>query len=119
MKIYYDVQLVNDKGGSVSYWADSFSVDEYRILRVKSCECGDITVQINPNEKLIVSEVHVNECEICGDYDSCERMDLVGEPVLCDNCYALELYDKNNFGNAVFNDWTIEDSKCPDFGVND
>lgn len=58
-------------------------------------------------------------CDRCGSGDCCERADLKGEPVLCDNCYALELYDKHNFGNAVFNDWTIENSDCPDFGVSD
>lgn len=43
-------------------------------------------------------------CEVCHDTDCCERMNLKGCPVLCDNCYALELYDWNNFGNAKFID---------------
>ena len=49
------------KNSSISYWADSFSVDENRILRVKSKDCGDITVQINPNERLVVEDVFVKD----------------------------------------------------------
>lgn len=30
-------------------------------------------------------------CEKCGCADACERTDLVDEPVLCDNCYAIEV----------------------------
>lgn len=60
MEIRYDVTLKNEsKNSSISYWADSFSVDEHRILRVKSRDCGDITVRINPNERLIVRDVIV------------------------------------------------------------
>lgn len=62
MQIYYDVTLKDEtKNSSISYWADSFSVDENRILRVKSRECGDITVMIEPNERLIVSDVFVKD----------------------------------------------------------
>lgn len=58
MQIYYDVTLKDEtKNNSISYWADSFSVDENRILRVKSKECGDITVKINDNERLVVKDV--------------------------------------------------------------
>lgn len=32
-------------------------------------------------------------CEKCGNGDCCERTDLVNEPVLCDECYAIEVYD--------------------------
>lgn len=31
-------------------------------------------------------------CEICGSADCCERTDLDGEPILCDDCYCLELF---------------------------
>uniref|UniRef100_A0AAU8B2A7 Uncharacterized protein n=1 Tax=Dulem virus 35 TaxID=3145753 RepID=A0AAU8B2A7_9CAUD len=62
MQIYYDITLKDEtKNHSISYWADSFSVDENRILRVKSKECGDITVKINVNERLIVSDVYVKD----------------------------------------------------------
>lgn len=62
MQIYYDVTLKDEiKNSSISYWADSFSVDENRILRVKSRECGDITVRIEPNERLVVNDVFVKD----------------------------------------------------------
>lgn len=62
MQIYYDVTLKDEtKNSSISYWADSFSVDESRILRVKSRECGDITVRIEPNERLVVNDVFVKD----------------------------------------------------------
>lgn len=62
MQVYYDVTLKDEtKNNSISYWADSFSVDENRILRVKSRECGDITVSIEPNERLIVKDVFVKD----------------------------------------------------------
>lgn len=31
-------------------------------------------------------------CGKCGNLDCYERTDLVNEPVLCDQCYALEIY---------------------------
>lgn len=62
MQIYYDVTLKDEaKNISISYWADSFSIDENRVLRVKSRECGDITVQIDANERLIVRDVCVED----------------------------------------------------------
>ena len=62
MQIYYDVTLKDEtKNNSISYWADSFSVDENRILRVKSKECGDITVRIEANERLIVKDIVVED----------------------------------------------------------
>lgn len=62
MQIYYDVTLKDEaKNNSISYWADSFSIDENRILRVKSRECGDITVEIEPNERLVVEDVIVED----------------------------------------------------------
>lgn len=35
-------------------------------------------------------------CERCGNGDCCERTDLVSEPVLCDDCYAIEVYGECN-----------------------
>ena len=62
MQIYYDVTLKDEtKNSSISYWADSFSIDEHRILRVKSRDCGDITVQIDPNERVIINDVIVTD----------------------------------------------------------
>ena len=62
MQIYYDVILKNEtNNSSISYWADSFSVDKNRILRVKSMDCGDITVKIMDDERLIVRDVFVED----------------------------------------------------------
>ena len=54
MQIYYDVTLKDEakNNSSISYWADSFSIDEHRVLRVQSRDCGDITVQIHPDDDL-------------------------------------------------------------------
>ncbi|MCM1181665.1 MAG: hypothetical protein NC347_15540 [Clostridium sp.] len=62
MQIYYDITLKDEaNNSSISYWADSFSVDENRILRVESVECGDIAVRIDVNERLIVRDVCVKD----------------------------------------------------------
>lgn len=62
MRIYYDVILENNiKKRSVSYWADSFSVDENRILRVISQECGNVTVMMDVNDRLIVRDILVED----------------------------------------------------------
>ena len=62
MEIHYDIELKNeDKNSSISYWADSFSIDEHRILRVKSRDCSDITVQIDPNARVIINDVIVTD----------------------------------------------------------
>ena len=62
MQVYYDVTLKDEtKNSSISYWADSFSIDENRILRVKSKDCGDITVKIDVNERLVVRDVCVED----------------------------------------------------------
>lgn len=62
MQIYYNVTLQKEStNSSISYWADSFSVDENRILRVISRECGNITVRIEDNERLIVNDVVVKD----------------------------------------------------------
>ncbi len=62
MKIYYDITLKDEiKNNSISYWADSFSVDENRILRVLSKDCGDITVKISADERLIINDVFIED----------------------------------------------------------
>ena len=62
MEIHYDIELKDEgKNSSISYLADSFSIDEHRILRVKSRDCGDITVQIDPNERVIINDVIVTD----------------------------------------------------------
>lgn len=42
------------------------------------------------------------ECSWCGDPDCCERTDLRGEPILCDECYysALE-FEEEGIDNAA------------------
>lgn len=38
----------------------------------------------------------MQECEWCGDRDSCERPDLEETPVLCDECYMSALDFEEN-----------------------
>lgn len=60
MKIYYDITLKDEtKDTSVSYLADSFSIDKNRILKAKSKDCGDITIKIDSNKKLSVRELRI------------------------------------------------------------
>lgn len=60
MQIRYDITL--EKGNrSVSYWADSFSVSENRILKVYSRDCGDIAVKIDSDERLVIRDVFVED----------------------------------------------------------
>ena len=63
MQIYYDVTIKDETKNnvSVSYWADSFSVDKNRILRVYSEECGNVVVTIGANERLFVKDVLVKD----------------------------------------------------------
>lgn len=62
MEIHYDIKLKDEDGNSsISYWADSFSIDEQRVLRVQSRDCGNITVQIHPDERVIVHDVIVTD----------------------------------------------------------
>ena len=35
-------------------------------------------------------------CEKCGNSDACERTDLKNDPVLCEECYSLEIYGDVN-----------------------
>lgn len=62
MQLYYDVTLQNESTNcSISYLADSFSVDEHRILRIKSKEWGNVTVKIEDDERLIVNEIELKD----------------------------------------------------------
>lgn len=61
MARYFDVTLRDEKNCSISYWADSFSVDENGILSVYSRDCGNIKVKIQNDEKLSVETVDVKE----------------------------------------------------------
>lgn len=35
-------------------------------------------------------------CKKCKSTDCCERTDLIGEPILCDECYKKEIYGECN-----------------------
>ena len=75
MERYYDITIkYKDKKGSISYWADSFSVDKNGILRIKSVDCGDVTVHIKTNENLSVCSVDVKD-----EYDEMMEHDDVEE----------------------------------------
>lgn len=76
MEIYYDIEVKDEiTNGSVSFWADSFSVDENRILRVKSREYGDVTVEIKSDKRLTVRDVIVTDewDELMDSMDSIKR----------------------------------------------
>lgn len=62
MRRYYDIKVksTNNKG-TFNYWADSFSIDEYGILRVRSEEAGGCVVQIEPTEEIEIKSVDVKE----------------------------------------------------------
>lgn len=61
MKILYDITIRDEaKNRYGSYLADSFSIDENRILKVKSEDYGNTTVKINSNEKLAVRELRIS-----------------------------------------------------------
>lgn len=62
MIIYYDVTLINRKRNSkTSYVADSFSVDDNRILKIKSKVYGNLVTKIENDEELSVIELKVND----------------------------------------------------------
>ncbi len=62
MEIYYDIKLKHEnKNCSISYLADSFSVDENRVLRVQSRDCGNVAVQIDLNQRLSVRDLIVTD----------------------------------------------------------
>ncbi len=62
MQRYYDVVLENEiKKYSVFYLADSFSVDENRILKIKSREFGDVANILDDNDRIIVSDLCIKD----------------------------------------------------------
>lgn len=80
MARYFDITVRNDKmNRSVSYWADSFSLNEKAVLSVYSKDCGDIKVKIEPQETLTIETVDVKEEweEMMEYYEQLEK----GEPL--------------------------------------
>lgn len=62
MTKYYDVVLTNkNRNVKISYLADSFSVNDYRILKIYSKEYGDVVVQIENDEELSVTEIELED----------------------------------------------------------
>lgn len=62
MSKYYDVQLTNkNRNRKTSYVADSFSVNDDRILKIYSKEYGDVFVQIENDEELTVNEIELKD----------------------------------------------------------
>lgn len=62
MTKYYDVVLTNrNRNRKTSYLADSFSVNDDRILKIKSREYGDLVVQIESEEELTVNEIELKD----------------------------------------------------------
>lgn len=62
MARYFDITVRNDKtNSSISYWADSFSLNDNAILSVYSRDCGNIKVKIEQYETLTIETVDVKE----------------------------------------------------------
>lgn len=62
MTKYYDVVLTSkNRNVKVSYLADSFSVNDDRILKINSREYGDVVVQIQGDEELSVNEIELRD----------------------------------------------------------
>lgn len=62
MHTCYDITIKNKtKSVTVCYWADSFSIDQDRLLKVQSQKCGDVTVRLKPSESLTVKDVLVED----------------------------------------------------------
>lgn len=62
MTKYYDVIITNkNRNRKTSYLADSFSVNDDRILRINSKEFGNILVQIESDEELAISEIELKD----------------------------------------------------------
>ncbi len=51
-------------------------------------------------------------CEKCGSGDCCERTDLIGEPVLCDDCYAIEIYGECNCDACLHGYYEGDKMRC-------
>lgn len=62
MTKYYDVVLTDKKRNrKISFLADSFSVNDDRILKIKSKDYGDVNVQITSDEELSVNEIELKD----------------------------------------------------------
>lgn len=62
MERYYEVVITNkNRNRKISYLADSFSVNDDRILKIKSKEYGDLVVQIESEEELTVNEIELKD----------------------------------------------------------
>lgn len=62
MKKYYEVVLTNVKRNVItSYLADSFSVNDDRILTINSKEFGNVVIEIISDEKLTVNEIELKD----------------------------------------------------------
>lgn len=101
MEIHYDITLKDEgKNNSISYWADSFSVDEHRVLRVQSRDCGNITVQIDPNERLIVRDMVVTDewDELIENMERQKGENKMGDEddVVVSNTYCPDACDKRD-----------------------
>lgn len=58
MTKYYDVIVTNkNRNRKISFLADSFSVNDDRILKIKSKEYGNVVVEIKQDEELSVHEI--------------------------------------------------------------
>ena len=62
MTKYYEVVLTDKKRNrKINFLADSFLVNDDRILKIKSKEYGDINVQITSDEELSVNEIELKD----------------------------------------------------------
>lgn len=62
MTKYYDVTLTNRKrNNKVSYLTNSFSVNDDRILTIKSVDCGYVVIKIERDEELSVNEIELKD----------------------------------------------------------
>lgn len=62
MRKFYDVAITNkERNIKIFYLADSFSLDECRVLRIKSYAYGDVSVQIEKGEEITVNEIELKD----------------------------------------------------------
>lgn len=62
MTKYYDVILINKARNRKSYYlADSFSVNDDRVLKIYSKEYGNVVLQIGNDEELSIKEIELKE----------------------------------------------------------
>lgn len=85
MTKYYDVVLLDRKcNKNTSYLANSFSINDDRILKIKFKNDEDLVVQIKNDEELIVNEIDLDNDE----WDSIIRVNSQGlkEEIRCAMC---------------------------------